>query len=156
MPAGQYHDVEPVTDERIRACADLWSRVGKMTLDYGIKVLLPPRVLLYPSCRAVAQFYEWSDPRYVFWYCDTAQHMISEWTGRPLPEAARRCGGFHLKDTHHADLIGDYRQRRSPSYGQDHTALVLGNGHRGRPGRFSQSVRRDEVLRLRGLGQRRA
>ena len=23
MPAGQYHDVEPVTDERIRACADL-------------------------------------------------------------------------------------------------------------------------------------
>jgi sugar phosphate isomerase/epimerase len=25
-----------------------------------------------------------------------------------MPE---RCGGFHLKDTHHIDLNGDYRQR---------------------------------------------
>ena len=39
MPAGQYHDVEPVTDDKIRACAEVWSRVGKRTLEYGICLL---------------------------------------------------------------------------------------------------------------------
>ena len=38
MPAGLYFDVEPVTDDKIRACAELWNRIGKMTLEgYGVK-----------------------------------------------------------------------------------------------------------------------
>ena len=113
MPAGQYHDVEPVTDERIRACADLWSRVGKMTLDYGIKVCCHHEFYCgIHHAEQLRKFYEWSDPRYVFWYCDTAQHMISGVDPVDLYlKLHDRCGGFHLKDTHHVDLIGDYRQR---------------------------------------------
>ena len=113
MPAGQYHDVEPVSDAKIRACADLWSRVGKMTLDYGIRVCAHHEFYCgIHHAEELRKFYEWSDPRYVFWYCDTAQHTISGVDPVDLYlKLHDRCGGFHLKDTHHVDLVDDYRQR---------------------------------------------
>jgi inosose dehydratase len=113
MPAGQYHDVEPVTDERIRACADVWSRVGKMTLEYGVKTCCHHEFYCgIHSAEQIRKFYEWSDPRYLYWYCDTAQHVIAGVDPVDLYlKLHDRCGGFHLKDTHHVDLVEDYRQR---------------------------------------------
>ncbi len=113
MPAGQYHDVEPVTDDKLRACADLWSRVGKVTLDYGIKTCCHHEFYCgIHSAEEIRKFYEWSDPRYVYWYCDTAQHVIAGVDPVALyVKLHDRCGGFHLKDTHHVDLHGDYRRR---------------------------------------------
>lgn len=113
MPAGQYYDVEPVTDERIRACADLWSRVGKMTLEYGIRTCCHHEFYCgIHHAEQIRKFYDWSDQRYVFWYCDTAQHMIAGVDPVDLYlRLHERCGGFHLKDTHHVDRVGDYRQR---------------------------------------------
>jgi inosose dehydratase len=113
MPAGQYYDVEPVTDERIRASADLWSRIGKMTLDYGIRLCCHHEFYCgIHSAEELRKFYEWSDPRYVFWYCDTAQHTIAGVDPVDLYlKLHDRCAGFHLKDTHHIDQVGDYRQR---------------------------------------------
>ena len=29
------------------------------------------------SAAEIEKFYEWTDPRYVFFYCDTAQHVIA-------------------------------------------------------------------------------
>ena len=113
MPAGQYYDVEPVSDEKIRACADLWSRVGKMTLDYGIRTCCHHEFYCgIHHAEQIRKFYEWSDPRYVFWYCDTAQHVIAGVDPVDLYlKMHDRCGGFHLKDTHDVDRVGDYRQR---------------------------------------------
>ena len=113
MPAGQYHAVEPVTDDRIRACAELWSRIGKMTLDYGIKTCAHHEFYCgIHHAEQLRKFYEWSDPRYVYWYCDTAQHVIAGVDPVDLYiKLHDRCGGFHLKDTHHVDLVEDYRQR---------------------------------------------
>jgi sugar phosphate isomerase/epimerase len=113
MPAGQYHDVEPVTDDKIRACAEVWSRVGKRTLEYGIKTCCHHEFYCgIHNAEQIRKFYEWSDPRYVYWYCDTAQHVIAGVD--PVDLYVRlhdRCGGFHLKDTHNVDINGDYRQR---------------------------------------------
>lgn len=113
MPAGQYHDVEPVTDDKLRACAEVWSRVGKMTKKYGIKTCCHHEFYCgIHSAEQIRKFYEWSDPEYVYWYCDTAQHVIAGVD--PVELYVRlhdRCGGFHLKDTHNVDLNGDYRQR---------------------------------------------
>ena len=111
MPAGQYHDVEPVSDEKIRACAELWSRVGKMTLDHGIRVCCHHEFYCgIHHAEELRKFYEWSDPRYVFWYCDTAQHTISGVDPVDLYlKLHDRCAGFHLKDTHHVDRLGEYR-----------------------------------------------
>jgi len=113
MPAGQYHDLEPVTDEKIRACAEVWSRVGKVTLDYGIRTCCHHEFYCgIHHAEEIRKFYEWSDPRYVYWYCDTAQHVIAGVD--PVDLYVRlhdRCGGFHLKDTHNVDRSGDYRRR---------------------------------------------
>jgi sugar phosphate isomerase/epimerase len=113
MPAGQYHDVEPVSDEKIHACADLWSRVGELTLRYGVRTCCHHEFYCgIHSAEQIRKFYEWSDPRYVFWYCDTAQHVIAGVDPVELYlKLHDRCGGFHLKDTHDVDLNGDYRQR---------------------------------------------
>lgn len=113
MPAGLYYDVEPVTDDKLRACAEIWNRVGKMTLDYGVKTCAHHEFFCgIRSLEELRKFYEWTDKRYVFWYCDTAQHVIAGVDPVSLyRELAHRCGGFHLKDTHHVDLSGDYRRR---------------------------------------------
>jgi inosose dehydratase len=113
MPAGLYYDVEPVTDDKIRACAELWSRIGRMTLDYGIRTCCHHEFFCgIRSAEELRKFYEWSDPRYVYYYCDTAQHVIADVDPVALYERLHeRCGGFHLKDTHHIDTSGDYRRR---------------------------------------------
>lgn len=113
MPAGLYYDVEPVTDDKIRACAEIWSRVGRMTRDFGVRTCAHHEFFCGLRSRdELRKFYEWSDPESVFWYCDTAQHVIAGVDPVQLyRDLATRCGGFHLKDTHHVDLTEDYRRR---------------------------------------------
>jgi sugar phosphate isomerase/epimerase len=113
MPAGLYFDVEPVTDDRILACAELWNRVGEMTLRYGVKTCCHHEFFCgIRSAEELRKFYEWTDPRYVFFYCDTAQHLIAGVDPVALYRKLHdRCGGFHLKDTHHIDRNEDYRRR---------------------------------------------
>ena len=113
MPAGLYYDVEPVTDDKLRACAELWNRVGKMTLEYGVKTCCHHEFFCgIRSAEQLRKFYEWTDPRYVFFYCDTAQHVIAGVDPVDLYlQLQDRCGGFHMKDTKHVDLSGDYRRK---------------------------------------------
>ena len=114
MPAGLYFDVEPVTDDKLRACAELWNRVGKMTLEgYGVKTCCHHEFFCgIRSAEQLRKFYEWTDPRYVFFYCDTAQHVIAGVDPVELYlKLHDRCGGFHLKDTHDVDTHGDYRRK---------------------------------------------
>ncbi|HKT86051.1 MAG TPA: sugar phosphate isomerase/epimerase [Novosphingobium sp.] len=115
MPAAMYSDVAPVTDDKIKAIADQWSKVGRMTMeDYGIKTCCHHEFFCgIRGTEEVLKFYEYADPDYVFWYCDTAQHTICGSDVVELYDRLHaRCGGFHLKDTHNVDLIGDYK--RSP------------------------------------------
>ena len=37
MPTSTYYQTEPVTDDTIKVVADLWNRVGKLTLEQGMK-----------------------------------------------------------------------------------------------------------------------
>ena len=74
--------------------------------------LLPPRVLLavsVPRRSSTPKVLRVVRPalRLVF-YCDTAQHTIAGVDPVALYERLHdRCGGFHLKDTHHVDRTGD-------------------------------------------------
>jgi sugar phosphate isomerase/epimerase len=113
MPAGLYYDVEPVTDDKIRACAEIWSRVGRMTRDFGVRTCCHHEFFCgIRSREQLRKFYEWTDPESVYFYCDTAQHVIAGVDPVELYVSLHdRCGGFHLKDTHHVDRTGDYRRR---------------------------------------------
>lgn len=114
MPAGLYFDVEPVTDDKIRACAELWNRIGKMTLEgYGVKTCCHHEFFCgIRSAEQLRKFYDWTDPRYVFLCLDTAQHVIAGVDPVELFIQRRdRVAAFHLKDTHHVDTNGDYRRK---------------------------------------------
>ena len=113
MPAGLYYDVEPVTDDKLRACAELWNRVGRMTLDYGVKTCAHHEFFCgIRSAEQLRKFYEWTDPRYVFLCLDTAQHVIAGVDPVDLYlDLHERCAAFHMKDTKHVDLTGDYRRK---------------------------------------------
>lgn len=112
MPAALYPDVEPVSDDQIKAAADLWSRVGEMTLQYGVKIGAHHEFFCgIRNADEVEKFYEWSDPRYVYFFLDTAQHAIAGLDPVQLYERwHERVSGFHFKDTHNVDVHDDYRK----------------------------------------------
>lgn len=111
MPLGAYPQVEPVTDEKIKATADYWSRVGEMTLRHGAK--LSAHHEFWGGIRSleeIEKFYEWSNPETVFFYCDVGQHVIAGVDPVALYERYHdRTSGFHFKDTHNVDTLEEYR-----------------------------------------------
>jgi sugar phosphate isomerase/epimerase len=113
MPAALYPDVEPVGDDQIKAAAELWSRVGEMTLSYGVKIGAHHEFFCgIRNADEVEKFYEWSDPRYVFFFLDTAQHAIAGLDPVALYERWHdRVTGWHFKDTWNVDVDDDYRKR---------------------------------------------
>jgi len=117
MPGNTYWQTEPVTDDKIHAMADLWSRVGKMTLqEYGVKTSCHHE--FWCSIRTPAEidkFYRWTDPEHVFYWCDTAQTVIAGEDPTALyNKYAARTAGFHMKDTHNVDRKGEYRLPSDP------------------------------------------
>ncbi len=115
MPANKYWIVEPVTDEKIHILADLWNRVGKMLLSHGLKASFHHEFHAAISrAEEVEKFYAWTDPQYVYFYCDTAQHAIAGVDPVKLfLKYHDRCIGFHLKDTHNVDTT-QYRLPPNP------------------------------------------
>lgn len=106
MPAPMYYVLEPVTDEKVHHLADLANKVGKMVLeDYGIHLSCHHE--FWCGLREkewIDKFYEWTDPKYVFFFCDTAQHSIAGLDPVALyNQLADRTWGFHLKDTRNTD-----------------------------------------------------
>jgi inosose dehydratase len=117
MPMGSYWMIEPITDEKIKNAADLWNRVGKMSLEeYGISVTCHHEFWCgIPSREELDKFYSWTDPEYVHLYIDTAQTTISERDPVKLYlKYHDRCLGFHFKDTHNIDNRNEYRTPPNP------------------------------------------
>ena len=107
MPAASYCYTEPVTDEKIQILAELWNRVGEMMLTkFGIRLTCHHE--FWSGLRErepIRRFYELTDPRYVFFFCDTAQHVIAGMDPVELyHDLADRTWGFHLKDTRNTDF----------------------------------------------------
>ena len=148
MPAGLYFDVEPVTDDKIRACAELWNRIGQMTLEgYGVKTCCHHEFFCgIRSAEQLRKFYDWTDPRYVFLCLDTAQHVIAGVDPVDL-FLQRRDRVRRLPPEGHAPRRHQRRlppQARRRGDGADHRSLVLRDRHRRRAGRLPGAVRRDE------------
>ena len=116
MPTSTCWQTEPVTDETIKICADLWNRVGKMTADYGIKTTTHHEFWCgIRSAEQIEKYYAYTDPAYVFYFCDTAQHILAGLDPAKVYEKYHdRCSGFHFKDTHTLDTKGEYRLPPDP------------------------------------------
>jgi inosose dehydratase len=117
MPANTYWQTEPVTDEKIKIMADLWNRVGRMTLEqHGVKTSCHHE--FWCAIRTpdeIVKFYQWTDPRYVHYWCDTAQTVIAGQDPTDLYNQYHdRTAGFHFKDTHNVDTKREYRLPPDP------------------------------------------
>ena len=101
MPTSTYYQTEPVTDDTIKVVADLWNRVGKLTLEQGMKTTC--HFEFWGAIRTREQldtFFRYTDPEYVYFFCDTAQHTIAGVDPVQLfRDYKDRCTGFHFKDT---------------------------------------------------------
>jgi inosose dehydratase len=108
-PTGAYFLMEPVTDEKIKITADFWNRAGKLTLEHGIKVSCHHEFWCgLNTYETIDKFYKWTDPKLVYFYCDTAQHKIAGCDPVALYlKYHDRCSGFHFKDTHTIDVKGE-------------------------------------------------
>ena len=107
MPAASYCYTEPVTDEKIKIMADLWNRVGEMMLTkFGIRLSFHHEFWSgLREIEPIRKLYQWTDPRYVYFFCDTAQHVIAGVDPVELySELHDRTWGFHLKDTRDTDF----------------------------------------------------
>ncbi len=109
-PGARYWTVAPVTDEKLKNTANIWNRVGKMAAEHGIKAGLHHEFEnLGRRPDELEKLYRWTDPKYVWWFCDTAQHTIAGLDVLKLYEKYHdRCNGFHFKDTHHTDAKNEY------------------------------------------------
>nr|WP_274636108.1 sugar phosphate isomerase/epimerase [Microbacterium bovistercoris] len=116
MPSSTFHQTAPVTDDKIKAIAELWSRVGEMTLRHGMKTTC--HFEFWGAIRTREQldlFFEYADPETVFFFCDTAQHTIAGVDPVQMFRDYRdRCSGFHFKDTHDVDMHEAYRTPPDP------------------------------------------
>jgi inosose dehydratase len=117
MPGNTYWQTEPVTNEKIKNMADLWTRIGKMTWEqYGIRTACHHE--FWCSIRTpqeIEKFYQWTDPQYVYYWCDTAQTVIAGQDPTELYNRYyKRTAGFHMKDTHNIDTKGEYRLPPDP------------------------------------------
>lgn len=112
MPTNTYWQMEPVTDDKIVAVADLWNRVGAVTGEYGAKVSIHHEFWCgIRTMEQIDRFYELTDPELVWFFCDTAQHVIAHVDPVEVYEKYHaRTSGFHFKDTHHVDTTDDYRR----------------------------------------------
>lgn len=116
MPTTTYFQVEPVTDDKIKIMADLWNRVGALTLESGLRTTC--HFEFWGAIRTREQldlFLSATDPDLVGFFCDTAQHTIAGVDPVQLFRDYRdRCTGFHFKDTHTVDEHGAYRTPPDP------------------------------------------
>lgn len=112
MPGSRNFDPAGVSDDAIKHAAEVWSKVGEVTQQYGVK--LGCHHEFYGGIRTrhhLDVFYGNSDPRYVFLFLDTAQHKIIGDDPVELYEAFHeRVSGLHFKDTHHVDTNEDWRR----------------------------------------------
>lgn len=117
MPGARYWLVEPVTDDKIKTIAECWNRVGRLTMEErGIKLSCHHEFYCCLHFQdEIDKFYSYADPRYVFFFLDTAQHQIAGVDPVDLYiKYHDRVAGFHFKDTHFVDHHNDFRTPPDP------------------------------------------
>ncbi len=113
MPASLYADTAPVTKDKIKAAAECWNRVGEASAEFGVRITGHHEFFCAIRTEEdILSFYEWTDPRYVSFFCDTAQHCIAGIDPVALYEQLHdRCSGFHFKDTREVDTTQAFANR---------------------------------------------
>lgn len=111
-PMLSWWKVNPVTDEKIKAAAVCWNKVGKMAASYGLKILLHVDWLCAANSeKAIDMLMAETDPSLVGLCIDTAELVMVGIDPAALYEKyADRVGLFHFKDARVADTLEEYKK----------------------------------------------
>lgn len=115
MPA--YTTVAPVTEDKIKAAAECWNKVGKMTREYGIQTAMHiDCISAIHTIEEIDKILKFTDPDLVGLVIDTAEHTVAG--NNPIQVYERhhdRVKLFHFKDTHDIDSLGEYKGKNAAS-----------------------------------------
>jgi inosose dehydratase len=110
MPS--YPRVAPVTEQKIKTAAECWTKVGKMTREYGIQTAMHiDCISAIHSMEDIDKILQFTDPVYVGLVIDTAELTIAG--NNPIQVYEKyynRVKLFHFKDTHDVDSLGEYKE----------------------------------------------
>jgi len=110
-PMPSYWQVAPVTEDKIKAAADCWNKVGKMTKEYGIKVLMHIDWLCaIHSEKDIDLILKYTDPETVGLAIDTAEFTLAGIDPKAVYEKHHdRVQLFHFKDVQVVDSLEEYK-----------------------------------------------
>jgi len=110
-PMGSYVQEAPVTEAKIRNAAELWTKVGMMTKQYGIQTAMHIDFgCAIHEMADIDKLLELSDPNFVGLALDTAELAIAGIDPIVLYEKHHtRVKHFHFKDALVADTLGEYK-----------------------------------------------
>ena len=158
MPTSTYYQTEPVTDETIKVVGDLWNRVGKLTLEHGMRTTC--HFEFWGAIRTRPQlelFFAYTDPEYVYFFCDTAQHTIAGVDPiQMFLDYKDRCTGFHFKDTKTSTTHEAYRTPPDPELMAPRVKRWFYEMGEGGLVDFPALMKEIVAVRLRRLADRRA
>ena len=111
-PMNSYWKVAPVTDEKIKAAAACWNKVGQMAARYGVKVMLRIDWFCAANSRhAIDLLMAETDPALVGLCVNTAELAIVELDPIEIYEAySDRVGLLQFKDVRVADTLKEYKK----------------------------------------------
>ena len=112
-PAPSYWTAGPLTDERIKAAADCWNKVGAMTrTEFNVTTALHIDCLsALRSAAEIDKLMELTDPRFVGLAIDTAELAIAGIDPVKVYENHHdRVVHFHFKDALATDELSEYKK----------------------------------------------
>lgn len=100
-PGSNYYDAPgPLSEEGVRNTAKILDAIGEYAVDHGVKLGIHNEFFCVINRENHRHLLELTDPRYVFYYLDTAQiSIIGEDLLKFYDDYHDRMCGFHLKDT---------------------------------------------------------
>ena len=131
-PMGPYCREVPVTEDKIKAAAECWSNVGKITKAAGIQTAVHPDFLCGTrNADEIEKLLQWSDPETVALAMDTADFTIAGIDPVAFYENHHsRVQHLHFKDAVTTDTLNEYKE---PNAELDYwpTSLVVAGQKRG-------------------------
>ena len=125
-PMASWWQEAPVTDEKIAAAAECWNTVGKVTEEYGVKIVLCVDWLCAAnSVHAIDLLMEKTDPALVGLCVDTGELAMVQIDPQEVYEAhADRVDLFHFSQVFVADTLEEYKK----PFAED---IITNGGERG-------------------------
>jgi len=109
-PTAEFCRVQPVTDEKLKNAVECWNKVGRMSMDYGVKTSIKNDFWCMIRGKELDKFMALADPEHVWCSLDIAHTIIAgENPLIILNKYKDRLDLVHFNDTKYMDTSNEYQ-----------------------------------------------